>query len=629
MTGRSTKLVSLFVLFLVGIILPQVGGYKIPRHVDPEALLSEKPSPVQLFSVYSSVFHSVATGNYSRVYELMEVFEDVYIPVNARGSIEDYNALIGEIAERFKSTEEGLDESWHFLRWLQDDQAQHYLGEALRSLSEADSSVAMLADSSDDLASLFDSAPVVLLLGVDELRVRMDEFNDEIFQVSEAIEDTELLKMLGLEATELVLDADLESVFVGERLRVYGILKDADGYGLAGKEIELFFESRAVGVTVTDEDGSFSFEFETPFLYQEEAVLSAEFWPAEIDSSLLAPCRSNSVVMLLVYYSPVIEVQVPAQGYPSKSIRVSGAVTHSGNSLAGLPIVVEAFGRVESTITDSKGGFEMEVTVPVGLSNGAEDIVVESQPFSVYGPSRVVSVVEITRYPIVVEFDKPVWTFSGGNSRISGNVSVSGGPLRDCFVEIRGDDKVTSTTTFRDGSFVAYLEFPVTELSSKYGYTLRAQPVEPWIGSFEYSGSLLVVNVVTLFCLPVVLEVVIFNYLGRSILKKRAEKEESASDVMDDDFEVVSIPKGGMVGLYTRALDFVSRVTRIDISPSNTIREYLELVKERLGSGVYKVFERLSLLYERWIYGRPQAKPPLEPSERLLDEMAETSEDES
>lgn len=113
-----------------------------------------------------------------------------------------------------------------------------------------------------------------------------------------------------------------------------------------------------------------------------------------------------------------------------------------------------------------------------------------------------------------------------------------------------------------------------------------------------------------------------------SILKKNAEKE-SASPKEDDGFEVVSVPKGGMVGVFTRALDFVSRVSNINISPSNTIREYLFLVKGRLGFGVYRVFERLSLLYERWIYGHPQAMSPLEPSEKLLDEMTETTEDES
>jgi hypothetical protein len=281
----------------------------------------------------------------------------------------------------------------------------------------------------------------------------------------------------------------------------------------------------------------------------------------------------------------------------------------------------------ENTITDSQGAFEMWVRVPAGLGNGIEDIVVRSQPFNVYGPSRVVTDVEITRMQVDVEFEKPVWAFSGGNTRISGSVSVNGEPLSGCSVEVRGVNKVTSTTTLTGGSFVTYLEFSVTEFSSKIGYTLQAQPVEPWISSFEYSGSLFVVNVVTMFSLPLVLGVVFVNY-SVALLKKRVEKE-STSDDMEYGFEVESVPKAGMAGIFTRALNFVSRVSNITISPSNTIREYLVLVKGRLGSRVFKVFERLSLLYERWIYGHPQTKSPLEPSEKLLDEMTETSEDES
>jgi hypothetical protein len=57
--------------------------------------------------------------------------------------------------------------------------------------------------------------------------------------------------------------------------------------------------------------------------------------------------------------------------------------------------------------------------------------------------------------------------------------------------------------------------------------------------------------------------------------------------------------------LYRGALLVVRRITGYGILSSETVREYLGRVRGALEERVYAVFEEVSLVYDRWLYGRP------------------------
>ena len=75
-----------------------------------------------------------------------------------------------------------------------------------------------------------------------------------------------------------------------------------------------------------------------------------------------------------------------------------------------------------------------------------------------------------------------------------------------------------------------------------------------------------------------------------------------------------------MKDFYLRAVKLISQITGKSMFSSQTIREYLGAVGDSLGRSVYRVFERLSLLYERWLYGVP-VKPNLKLIRRLLSKF--------
>ena len=144
--------------------------------------------------------------------------------------------------------------------------------------------------------------------------------------------------------------------------------------------------------------------------------------------------------------------------------------------------------------------------------------------------------------------------------------------------------------------------------------------------SVAVDGSVLVVNLVTLFCAPVFLGATVFYVLQRN---RDAGFVASQVDVVDSSLvgsnsELSS--RGGFEGLYLRALGVIALISEVVIRPSNTIREYLALISGKVNAGIFSVFERLSLLYERWVYGRRRGRPPLRRAERMLEDLEDNSE---
>ena len=73
--------------------------------------------------------------------------------------------------------------------------------------------------------------------------------------------------------------------------------------------------------------------------------------------------------------------------------------------------------------------------------------------------------------------------------------------------------------------------------------------------------------------------------------------EKAGPLVSDEELKV-----GGLVGLYWRAVGLVSKYTGVHMESGNTIREYLKQIRVKVGP-VYGFFERISLIFEKFLYG--------------------------
>lgn len=603
-----------------------VGASDLPRHVDPSLLGSEYPFSPQLFELYTSAFGSIIAGEYVDARSLLDTVLMAYAPPDVRESLEEYTDFVVDVIGGFESTESSLEEAVHHLRWLREKLAADSIDEALRCLWETNRTIGILEASSSPLALELKSSAQTLLQGVTELGLHLEDVNLEILGALEEAELIGLLRTAGLRESELVISIDVEEALVGSSASIEGYLVDVNGTGLQVRDVDVFLGGNRIDTVSTDFSGFFASEIDVPFLYQESVSVHAEYWPKEEDVDRFTPSSSDALEISLIYFSPSLKVEVPSVGYPSKTAKVSGWLSFEGEALGGIAVQAVSFGRRQISKSGEDGFFEFDIAVPSDVVEGMADVVVESKPSDLYGPVRVVEDMEITRLPVSLVLDKPSWTFSGGYAEIEGLVSFEGVPLGDCMVEVKGRNQVEYVRTLSDGKFVAYLEYPLISLSSRYPFSLKVVPEEPWLRSVAIDGDIFVVNVVTLFCAPVFLGAAVFY-----VLQRNRDAGFVASKVDALDVSLVGSPsdmssRGGFEGLYLRALGAIALLSEVVIRPSNTIREYLALISGKVSAGIFSVFERLSLLYERWVYGRKRGGPPLRRAERMLEDLEDNSE---
>jgi hypothetical protein len=180
-----------------------------------------------------------------------------------------------------------------------------------------------------------------------------------------------------------------------------------------------------------------------------------------------------------------------------------------------------------------------------------------------------------------------------------------------------------------DGCFQASVDLPLATFTARYTYSVTASPEEPWIDSSTANRDVFVFNVFTLVGAPVCFGVAVFYAVRRvdwSLVRKREEEPgEGGASEPEAEFqrETWSVRKlESLRDFYWWAVKLISWVTGKSLLPSQTVREYLAGVRDGLGKLGYSVFESLTSLYERWLYGVP-VKPDLDAARNLLQRLRE------
>jgi hypothetical protein len=247
----------------------------------------------------------------------------------------------------------------------------------------------------------------------------------------------------------------------------------------------------------------------------------------------------------------------------------------------------------------------------------------------VYGPAEAVHNVEVVRLSSELWVEAPSWIISGNKLNVRGIVTVEMEPLRGCDVVVKGGDLIALVTGREDGSFEVALDLPLIMFTSKYPYAVTASPAEAWIDPCTVHESIFVVNVFTLVGAPVFFGAAIV-YTVRRIERRPSRRRDERVEGEDEVVELEPLDEGAPTGdkvdtfpdIYRRAVTLVHGFTGSPLLPNQTIREYLWVVKERLGESVYGVFLSLSMSYERWLYGVP-FEIDLSEALKLFEELEE------
>lgn len=590
MKGRAATLLLLI------FVLPLSAGLDIPRHVDPEGLREAPPIPSSLFYFYAGIISHLASEDWDRVAAELGRAAYIHVPPNLQFIISRFNELLEEGSRDLILAKLHIDNASTLVGRSMLDGARRELEEATFALARANRTVNGLKSSARQLGGMLGAPPTPLEREIAKLEALIDGY---AARMRELLRNIEELRSKALVGTALTIQVEKAGARLGSRFSVWGFLTTVDGHPLASRAVEIYFDGVKVGEATTGGDGSYSFSFNLPYIYKERAPLRSSYTPRGPDFGRYLPSSSNVLYIELEYDKPSLTVEAPKDVYPGLDFAISGRLSLHDKPLSGFSIKVSALGQVAEAVTGADGSFSINVHVPPDAPTGEVALTVSASPRMAVGPASTTLKLNVVRLPAVVDVEAPSFALSGQSLTVKGRaIMPNGSPLAGAEIRIQvGEWPPLTTRSSSDGSFEYTISVPLTAFTARYEYTVSASPSQPWISPSSKVGSLLIVNAFSACIIPL---------LGITIaLARRRGKPggEPAPPV-----EEMRVAEGvearaltGVQAWYWKAVAAVSKFTGVAMQPNLTIREYLGLVKGRLME-YYAPFERLSLLYERWLY---------------------------
>jgi hypothetical protein len=574
----------------------------LPRHQDPQTLGPQLPDVSSLFDLYGFVFNLTASEDFSGAVGWLNMAKLVYTTPDAQYLIDRYNGQLGTYVSGLNVTKADIELAREYLRHLRMDDLDVQIKKILRDLNEANVTLKGIHLTSLDIGTLLKTSPDQLLAGEDNLKALAEEYAQQIEVIRQVIQDTRALN-----GTILSIEVAPGEVLVGSRVVVTGTLTDVVGKALETKSVDVLFDGEVVGNVVTDVSGVFNLGISVPFVYEDHLSVTAEYWPSGGDELVYIPSASNEVQVKLTYYTPLIDVTVPKIVYPGKAFPIAGNVTYGGVPVAGISVVVTVFGLSMVVTPGADGRFGVEVPVPGDSLEGSASIRLTSHANGVYAPATVAMDVGIVRLPLELRIEVPIWAVSGFPVKIQGTAVCEGAPVVNCSIRLDSGVGSVVTRTGENGGFEADLSPSMVQGTGNYPFTLKATPVEPWVGSSSVGFRVFMTNLLTLVGGSVLLVAGGF-YASRNIRRRPRRLARRDEPVVEVPIPVAFAPvvdaePVGMRDSYAFALDAVSRRTGMSPRPSFTLREYLSEVSGKLGEEG-RPFRALTMLYERWLYDR-------------------------
>jgi hypothetical protein len=309
-----------------------------------------------------------------------------------------------------------------------------------------------------------------------------------------------------------------------------------------------------------------------------------------------------------MWFQPTLTVDAPTRAYPGMTLTFTGLISHDGVGLPGMSISVSAFKSTSTCETSRRGTFTLTINVPDGYPEGLERISLRSDSAGLFSSVYASVNVTVSRYESSLQVSSPSWALSGSRLPVTGKLSVSGIPIQGSGVELRSDAGSSSAIVKPDGQFTAEVDLPSTLFTSTYNYIVYSR-TDPWIRSASATGSVLVINLFTVISLPILLGGAAYLASKKIHLTHRPVNlkpppliDKVRSQVQPASTTDPATRPEGLRGVFAWAVSVVCERFDGVMGRNMTIREWLASIRGRLDGPLYVLVERLSLLYERFLY---------------------------
>lgn len=617
-----------------------IGVLGFPRHIDPDTLDFRELDGVVLFDLYGLLFGEIRIENFTMAWEGLRWAREVYTDSELMLMLNAYHDLIEVEIRSLNLTASSFQLAIESFKLENLGEFERFLSLIIVNLQLASLTLDDLEIEAVRIASYLGVSPAQVLEELQGVELLIEKYNLTISMAIELLEEVdiddvkELLEIypdlidqvqdpqgqfsfevisdiiLGkIEFTVLEIESDRDEVELGEQLTISGRLRTFHDEGIPDQEIRVVLENGEVSGTYTNEHGWFSYVLTVPYLYQETLRIHAEYWPSGTYAEMYSPAMSNVLSVSLQYFTPELHVAQIMPVYPGDVTTIKGAVSHNRHPIKNLVVEIEAYESISEIRTDENGVFEKIIEIPLNAENEVEDIQIQTQPRGIYGPAEKVFSILLRKLSIVIFVDTPPSEFKR-KVTIQGAVFVRQIPLENCIISVESNEGIMYSKTDENGFFRTEVTLPPTLFSKVYSLTLVADPVEPMLGSSTVTNAIRIYNLISITSILAIFGTLI-TVSGRML--QQTFRLNLPPKIADTPFTAVSqrnpaekpdSQDPGLSQQYNVVTVIMSRITGFTIRPAQTIREYLIQISGKVNRALYEHFRRLSLIYEKWLYGR-------------------------
>jgi hypothetical protein len=332
---------------------------------------------------------------------------------------------------------------------------------------------------------------------------------------------------------------------------------------------------------ITNGEGLFELNLTLPQIYVREIGVTAYFLPTNVYAG-----SSSTAKVFLSYYQPEIQASLnQTRGFAGEKLTLNFELkTISTNNTIVISILNYSY-----TITDVKPNITYSTIVALPNVSGLQNIIVTSLPQGNIAPASVKLTVNVTYFPANITFESSGLVIAGLPTNIHGFTTPS---FNGEVAVTVGNNKYY--THVIDGQFSVSVVIPPTLNLGNTQISVSALP--------PYSGttvkSVFVINIWDLVPLGVVGYLAYYALSIRTVEVKREDKKKE--EVGERKKFIFTDP---IALTYYQALATIEKITNEEMRDYYTVREYLNLVRDKIDENKYNAFSRLTLLFELRVYG--------------------------
>ncbi|MEM4444580.1 MAG: hypothetical protein QXJ21_04340 [Thermofilum sp.] len=426
----------------------------------------------------------------------------------------------------------------------------------------------------------------------------------------------DLAALLGMLSTELTVEVEPKSAWVGSTVTVTGKLTSL-GVPLSGKKIVIAASGSIVGSALTDESGSFTYQLRLPYVYRRSLAVSVLYLPEANDARVYRPASSSTEIYLL-YEAPKLSMRVqPPVALPGDRVKIEVIADRPG-----LLVEIWVFSTIRRVSLEGETTI-VEVEVPTEASEGVYRVLAAPVLNGTLGPASAEATLTVRKFdpklnvtvppfivlPFPARFTVCAEGWNGTPPSYRVNLSLAGASFEVESQQVCTTLEATAPLLTPTGS--SRVEIIVTPTSSRY------RPARAEAQTFIVNSLLLIP------AMGLLTPLVFLAKLRNRVETPHPPPPPLPSELqreLEEPYSLKLKSADPVVNEYLVGLRMVEKATGVLLKPSYTISEYLQLVEPKLGEAA-KLFVSLSGLAEARFYGGLEVLP--ESAKALREHLGE------